>query len=203
MAGYNDLIALAEWASYDQELSRDPGENYIRIGRRFVKFRFIASVFFEVLLVLQELEEEPAFKQLQSSLDADGKAALKRLRAVRSGRDHQVRKLLDRTRNLVTFHYRRAEFQKSLEKMIALRGSGWQYPAAIYYGGDDMRRWYPLAEHLKTQNAFDLSQGRDPLLQKLEAIVGLLDDLAELLMQVFRNYIEQRRLGKIFGLWRC
>ncbi len=200
MTGYNDLIALAEWASYDKELADDPAEDYIRIGQRFVKLRFIASVFYEVLLVLERLEQEPGFKQIAGALDEQGEAALKRLRTVRCGRDPEIRNLLDRTRNRVTFHYHREEFRKSLEKMIALRGTSCAYPAVIHYEGDDMRRWYPLAEHLQTDNAFAVSPGRDQLLKNLEDIVGRLDGLAEVLNKTFREYIKQRKLEKIFSL---
>jgi len=200
MAGYNDLIALAEWPLDDKELADGPAEIYIRIGPRFVKLRFIGSVFHEVLLVLGKLEQEPGFKQIAGALDEQGKAALKRLRRVRCGRDPKIRKMLDRMRNLVTFHYHREEFKKSLEKMIAIRGRSCAYPAVIHYEGDDMQRWYPLAEYLQTENAFDVSQGRNPLLKNLEDIVGLLDDLAEVLNQTFSEYIKQRKLEKVFGL---
>ena len=71
MAGYNDLIALAEWAPYDKELADYPPESYIGIGRQFVKLRFIVSVFYEVLLVLERLEQEPGRATLRFDRPGD------------------------------------------------------------------------------------------------------------------------------------
>ena len=45
MAAYNDLIALAEWASVDKYLTDDEADKIIRIDRRFLKLRMIASFF--------------------------------------------------------------------------------------------------------------------------------------------------------------
>jgi hypothetical protein len=85
MATYNDLIALAEWASVDKYLTDtdDEADKIIRIDRRFLKLRMIASFFYEAMKILEELESEPDFKgQLVKRLSKEGLEALKRLRAV-------------------------------------------------------------------------------------------------------------------------
>src|SRR5439155_26949591 len=121
----------------------DAADNIIRIGRRFVKLRFIASIFYETLKVLEEFEKEPDFGKLYSRFDEEGREALKRLRAVRCGKDPTIRELLDRTRNLVTFHYLRPEFQNALTRMKPNRGEACVFPVVIRYEGEDQRRWYP------------------------------------------------------------
>jgi hypothetical protein len=199
MAGYNDLIALAEWASYDKKLTKDPADNMIRIGRRFGKLRFIVSIFYEVLLVLEEFEKEPEFKnKLKSRFDPEGNAALKRLRKLRTSPDPTIRELLHRTRNLVTFHYLRPQFTKALEELKSLRGPNWARPAMILYSRKDQRRWYPLAEELKIENAFRIRNGVAQLVEQQDIITGLLDDLAEVLRQSFEAYIKVRAFDDVF-----
>ena len=78
------------------------------------------------------------------------------------------------------------------------RGEACVFPVVIRYEGDDQRRWYPLAEHLKIDNAFDLQNGEETLLKNLDAIVARLDDLACVLEEAFKAYLKERKLEPIF-----
>ena len=198
MAAYNDLIALAEWASVDKSLTDDEADNIIRIDRRFLKLRMIASFFYEAMKVLEELESEPDFKgQLVKRLSRAGLEALKRLRAVRCGEDLSIRHLLDRTRNLATFHYLKPPYKKALSHMSP---SHKPFPVVIRYEDGDARRWYPLAEHLKLETAFAIgTQDMDSLLETFETITQRLDDLALVLDDSCEAYKKHRKLGTIPG----
>lgn len=198
MAAYNDLIALAEWASVDKYLTDDEADKIIRIDRRFLKLRMIASFFYEAMKVLQDLENESDFKkQLVQKLSTKGLDALKRLRAVRCGKDPSIRHLLDRTRNLATFHYLKLPYQKALSRMSP---SHKPFPVVIRYEGGDERRWYPLAEHLKLETAFSIgTQDGDSLLETIDTITQRLDDLALVLDELCEAYKKQRELGTISG----
>lgn len=198
MAAYNDLIALAEWASVDKYMKDDVPDTIIRIDRRFLKLRMIASFFYEAMKVLQQLEKVPGFKkQLLQKLSTEGLDALKRLRAVRCGKDPSIRHLLDRTRNLATFHYLKPPYQKALSRMST---SHKPFPVVIRYEEGDERRWYPLAEHLKLETAFSIgTQDGDSLLETFDTITQRLDDLALVLDDSCEAYKKQRKLGTIPG----
>ena len=198
MAAYNDLIALAEWVSEDKDLTDDEADKIIRIDRRFLKLRMIASFFYEALMVLQELEREPDFKgQLAKKLSIEGRDALKRLRAVRCGRDPSIRHLLDRTRNLATFHYLKSPYKDALSRMSP---SHKPFAVVIRYEDGDARRWYPLAEHLKLETAFAIgTQDVDSFLETVETITQRLDDLALVLDESCEAYKKHRKLGTIPG----
>lgn len=198
MAAYNDLIALAEWASADKYLDDDKTDKIIRAGRRFLKIRMIASFFYEAMKVLEELESEPDFKaQLEKRLSKEGQEALKRLRTVRCGRDPSIRRLLDRTRNLATFHYLKDPYKKALSR---LRTSHNPFPVVIRYEDGDKCRWYPLAEQLKLATAFTIgtNDGDSPL-DTIDTITQRLDDLALVLDESYETYKKHRELGTIPG----
>lgn len=198
MAAYNDLIALAEWASSDKYLDDDKADKIIRAGRRFLKIRMIASFFYEAMKVLEELEIEPDFKtQLVKRLSKKGQEALKRLRTVRCGRDPSIRDLLDRTRNLATFHYLTDPYKKALSR---IRPSQNPFPVVIRYEDGDKRRWYPLAEQLKLASAFTIgtNDGDSPL-DTIDTITQRLDDLALVLDESYETYKKHRELGTIPG----
>lgn len=194
MAAYNDLIALAEWVSADKDLADDEADKIIQIDRRFLKLRMIASFFYEAMKVLQELENEPDFKkQLVQKLSTKGLDALKRLRAVRCGKDPSIRDLLDRTRNQATFHYLKPPYTEGLSRIPSSHGP---FPVVIRYEGRDKRRWYPLAEHLKLEKAFSIrKQDGDSLLETIDTITQRLDDLALVLDESCEAYKKHRNLG--------
>lgn len=195
MGGYNDLIALAEWTA-DDKLSGDSVDRIISLGRRFLKLRFIASVFYEVLHVLEKFEKEPDFGRLKHNFDDEGKTALKRLRSLRCGKDASIRDVLHRARNFVTFHYLEQHFREGLQTMKAPNG----FPAVIFYESGDARRWYPVAEHVKIEKAFQISGGTEMLEKVLDPMVERLDDLATVLKQAFDAYLKIRSLDGIFPL---
>lgn len=198
MAAYNDLIALAEWASVEKYLADEEANNIIRIDRRFLKLRMIASFFYEALNVLEELEHEQIFKaKLANKLSEEGAKALKRLRAVRCGRDPAIRHLLDRTRNLATFHYLREPYQKALAGMSI---SHRLFSVVIRYEPGDARRWYPLAEHLKLETAFAIgTTDAGSLLDTFETITQRLDDMALVLDELCDRYKKWRGLRTLPG----
>lgn len=199
MAGYNDLMAVAQWSSEDKELSDDAADSTICIGHRFIKLRLIASFFYEVLVALAELEKEPEFKKLESRFNQEGRDALKRLRVIRCGEDPTIRDLLDRTRNLATFHYLTDPLKEALASMPPNRGSDCVFPAVIRHEGDDERRWYPLAEHLKIETAFAL--GKDVnILERLDYVVARLDDFACLLEEAFKAFKRFRGADTLFAI---
>ena len=198
MAAYNDLIALAEWASADKYLDDDKTDKIIRAGRRFLKIRMIASFFYEAMKVLQELESEPDFKrQLVKRLSRVGLEALKRLRAVRCGKDPSIRDLLDRTRNLATFHYLKDPYKKALSR---IRPSHNPFPVVIRYEDGDKRRWYPLAEQLKLETAFTIgTNDGDSSLDTIDTITQRLDDLSLVLDESWETYKKHRKFGTVPG----
>lgn len=195
MAAYNDLIALAEWASTDRLETDDEADQLIRIDRRFLKLRMIASFFYEAMRILEEFEQENGFKKgIKKSFSQGGLNALKRLRAVRCGKDPSIRHLLDRTRNLATFHYLKAEYKKALA--LISNPSHKPFPVVIRYEDGDPRRWYSLAEHLKLETAFTIGTvDGDTLLKILDTIVERLDDLALVLEESCNSYQIVRKLG--------
>jgi hypothetical protein len=200
MAGYNDLMALAQWSSADKELTGDDADRTVRIGHRFIKLRLIVSLFYEVLTALAEFEQEPEFKKLGLRLNQEGRDALKQLRMIRCGKDPTIRDLLDRTRNLATFHYLKAPFKEQLANMPPNHGSDCVFPVVIRHGGDDERRWYPLAEHLKIETAFELGKGVQALMDRLDYIVARLDDLACFLEDAFRVFKKIRKADTLFAI---
>lgn len=196
MAAYNDLIALAEWASMDKDLADDEADKIIQIDRRFLKLRMIASFFYEAMKVLEELESESGFKaQLENKLGREGQEALKRIRTVRCGRDPSIRDLIDRTRNLATFHYLRAPYKEGLSRIPI---SHHPFPVVIRYEDGNKRRWYTLAEHLKLEKAFAIGRrDGDSLLDDIDTITQRLDDLALVLDKSCEAYKKGRNLGTI------
>lgn len=200
MAGYNDLMALAQWSSEDKELTDDAADSTIRIGHRFIKLRLIASFFYEVLTALAEFEQEPEFKKLESRLNLKGRDALKRLRVIRCGKDPTIRDLLDRTRNLATFHYLKDPFKEALASMLPNRSSDCVFPVVIRHEGNDERRWYPLAEHLKIETAFALGKGVTTLIERLDYVVERLDDFACVLEEAFKAFKKIRKADTLFAI---
>jgi hypothetical protein len=176
----------------------EEADRTISLGRRFVKLRFIASVFYEAMLILEEFEKVADAEKLKAKLDGEGIEALKKLRAIRCGEDSTIRDLLERTRNFATFHYLEVPFRDALLKMYGYAPRG--FPAAILYEGDDQRRWYPIAEHLKIETAFNIAAGDEELKKRLDVIVERLDDFATVLKQLFEAYINVRGLIAIFPI---
>ncbi len=199
MAAYNDLIAVAEWSSEDKELTDDAADNTIRIGRRFLKWRLIASFFYEALQVMEQLEKESEFKKLEQRLTPEGKHGLSLLRSIRCGKDSKARDLLNRTRNLATFHYLEGPYKKALSNMKPNRGPNCVWPVLIRYKGEE-RRWYPLSEHLKIKTAFGLEEGTDLLIDRLNYITARLDDFATFLDEAFKAYKTIRKSSSLFAL---
>jgi hypothetical protein len=198
MAAYNDLIALAEWASVDKDLPDDRLDKIIQIQRRFLKLRMIASFFYEAMDVLHDLEREVDFKtHLRNSFSRQGLDALRRLRRVRCGRDPSIRDLLDRTRNQATFHYIRSEYQKALTRISSSHSP---FSVVIRYEEGNARRWYPLAEHLKLKMAFAIgTHDGDSLLDTVDSITQRLDDLALVLDESHGAYKKHRKFRTIPG----
>ncbi len=198
MAAYNDLKALAVWASEDKCLMDEEADKIIQIDRRFVKLRVIASFFCEAMTALQELEREPDFHaRLVKRLSKEGLEALKRLRTVRCGTDPSIRDLLYRTRNLATFHYLKDSYENALSRISP---SHTRFPVVIRDEDGDGPCWYPLAERLKLETAFAIgTQDRDALLNTLDTITQRLDNLALVLNESYESYKEHRNLGTFPG----
>jgi len=131
---------------------------------------------------------------LDKHFSTDGRTALKNLRRIRCGQDPTIRDLLDRTRNLVTFHYLRSVFEELLS-----RAQSKPFPVEIRYDEPKPRRWYPLAEHLKIEECFGIDNvDLDSLQQLLNQIVERLDEFAEFLDEVFTAYKKERGLEAAF-----
>jgi hypothetical protein len=149
---------------------------------------------------LAEFENEPEFKKLESRFKKEGRDALKRLRVIRCGKDPTIRDLLDRTRNLATFHYLTDSFKEALASMPPNHGSNCLWPVVIRHDGDDERRWYPLAEHLKIETAFALGKGVKILMERLDYVVARLDDFACFLEESFKAFKKIRGADTLFAI---
>ena len=180
----------------DKDLPDDEADKIIQIDRRFLKLRMIAAFFYEAMTVLEELEGEPGFKaQLENRLGREGQKALKRLRTVRCGRDPSIRDLIDRTRNLATFHYLRAPYKEGVSRIPI---SHHPFPVVIRSEDRSQRRWYTLAKHLKMEKAFSIgTRDGDSLLDDIDTITQRLDDLALVLDKSCEAYKKGRNLGTI------
>jgi hypothetical protein len=201
MAAYNDLIAVAEWSSEDKELTDEAADNTIRLGHRFLKWRLVASFFYEALQVMEQFEKESEFKKLERRLTPKGKKTLSLLRTIRCGKDPRIRDLLDRTRNQATFHYLAEPYKKVISSMKPNCGPDCVWPVLIRYEGEQ-RRWYPLSEELKIETAFGLREGTDQLIQRLDYITARLDDFATFVDEAFKAYKILRKSGTLFALGR-
>jgi hypothetical protein len=195
IAGYTDLEFLTEWLDEHLPVPDGPAERAVAADRWFLQLRFITSILYEILNVLDNAS--PEFKRIEESLDEEGKVALGKLREVRSGPDKTLEKLLDRTRNRGTFHYDKDQLKKGLERFKSGYGNDCKSTLIIKKDSQGDRPHHSLAEQVRTEMAFGFI-GKGEARPELDAATDLLEHLKIFLDSAFQAYLQDRKLENVF-----
>ncbi len=152
MAGYNDLALIIEWLEEHLKEPMDQHEKLWTAGRLDLQLRLLFAIMHEILNVMEDLQEQPGFPQLEKRLDDKGRSALGYLRKIRTGQDDFGKKMLAMTRHKTAYHYDHDQFKVGLDRLLERYGHDNKTSILFIEGASGQEQFYfTLADMIRVE----------------------------------------------------
>jgi hypothetical protein len=198
MAVYNDIGRIIDCMRKEPANQTDPKCKKVSNARMAMYLRLTIGLLHEAMEVLLQMQELPAFTEMEKALDRRGLEALKVLREARTDYKTSLLRLMDRIRNKATFHYIRNEFAEGIKEFKAKRGEDVESSFILEkYPDGKVRAYYLLADHVRDAAGFGIVSAEETS-KIIKDITFLQGQLFVFLDTAFEWYARQRDLKDEF-----
>jgi hypothetical protein len=194
MAAYNDVSRLVDCMMSEPQNQTNEQAKKISSGRVTMYIRLTMGLLHEAVQVVNSLPAS-AIKDMEESLNIEGRTALASLRLEGLHFEKSVLKVMDRIRNKATFHYLPNEFADGIKELKRERGEEVE-SSFIYEDQQDGRGriYYLLADHVRDASGFGLMSPKESsrIVEDVQTVMGLLFDFTH---NALAAYLEKRQVG--------
>ena len=180
-AASNDLTQIVNWVKSQKPTTKATREasfckTRIRLG---FQHRLLLGFMFECLLVIDDMNENPEFKEAEKRLTGKAKDALSQLRKAIKKEESSLSTRLKRARDSVIFHYDHRAFKKNLQMYLSA-ASKIDKPTSKMFKSQGEGYYYLLPEQIRDFATYGVS-GDDDIKAMEHKVGNLLDEAMQLL----------------------